>query len=447
MQKLLRLFKFLTAGVILISMVFAAYRINNRIKNEAMGENIILTSFRSSKPVFNNINLSKNDTPQKGYAIIDNINLFIEEKSVSSKDIILCKNNRYYFKISVFEKILGYSIRITDEGFYVIDDNHQVQNHFIQPLLTHDDTPYLSMIDLTEGLGLTFSWNYDSKTLNFYKLRNKLSHENRKQYKKPSLIRFEDITAGMSYKSSDNLYKMRIISDFMYSKSLPFHIAWIPRYRNPKLDIDNDLLKVYSLSNVDFIYTMDYMIAKGGIVGLHGYTHQYGDEESAIGSEFGYNSYYTREYTKNRVEASINTAKELSIPFKFFESPHYTSSKEQQAIFENYFDYIFEPEKYLFNTIPVISKGNNRTIYVPTPLGYVHKNTAEDIIERIKTKPKDYIASFFYHPYLEFDYIKLKNKDSYPDYEYSDKSILKEIIKCLDSEGFTPVKITDITIS
>lgn len=444
---MVKLFKFLTAGTILTLVIFAANKINNIVKNEIISKNTIFTSFHSSKFAFNNKKFKNNDLSQKEYSIIDDINIFIEDKNITSKDILLCKNNRYYFKVSDFEKVLGCSIKLTDKGLSVYDNNHQIERNFIHSFLTRDTTPYLSMIDLTEALGLTLSWDYNTKTLKFYKLRTELSHINRKQYKKPALIRFEDITAGLSYKNSDNLQKMRIISDLMYSRDLPFHIAWIPRYKKPKSNIDNDLLTVYSPSNVDFIYTLDYMIAKGGIVGLHGYTHQFGEEESCVGSEFGKNVYFTREYTKEKVEASISTARELDIPFDFFESPHYNSTKEQQVIFEKYFDYIFEPAKNIYNTIPIVSKSNNKTIYVPTPLGYVENNSAEAIINRLKSKSKDNIASFFYHPYIEFGYIKLLSKNNYPEYEYSDASILKQIIRGLDSEGYSPVKITDIKIS
>jgi hypothetical protein len=454
MLKSLKVLKFLTAVTVFILLAFAAYKTNNGIENEAMSKNIMLTSFQLGRPVSKAKNFSKLTQVQKDYTVINDINLFIEGNSIAAKDSILCRNNRYYFSTASFEKILGMTVVITDDGFSVLKaanspDNTvqaQTERQFIHTFITHNDIPYLSMIDITEGLGLKLSWNYESNTLRFYRLRSEVGPRNRHQRKKPALIRFEDVTAGLSLAKSDNLQKMRIIADLMYSKNLPFHIAWVPRYKKPEANIDNDLLNNYSLSNVDFIYTLDYMIAKGGIVGLHGYTHQNGNEESCIGTEFGYKSYFTREYTQSRVEAAINTAKELDIPFKFFESPHYTSSKEQQAVFESYFDYIYEPAKYLFNTIPVVSKGNGRTVYVPTPIGYVRGQNAEDITKRIKANPKDYIASLFYHPYKEFDHIKLINQDDYPEFEYSDASILKQILECLDSEGYSPVKITDIEI-
>jgi uncharacterized protein YdaL len=237
------------------------------------------------------------------------------------------------------------------------------------------------------------------------------------------------------------------MSDYMHSKDVPFHIAWVPRYMNPEKGIDNNLLKIYSLSNVDFIYTMDYMISKGGIVGLHGYTHQYGAEESILGAEFGDKACFNLNETKSRIEASIATAKALNIPYEFFESPHYRSTKEQeQAVFENYFNYMFEPSKALFNNKPALSKGNNKTIYVPAPLGYIHDNDIDDMIKRIKTKPRDHIAAMFYHPSKEFQFIEITDRQGYHKYEYSQDSILHKLLNCLKEERYTPVRITDVRL-
>ncbi|MCM0650881.1 DUF2334 domain-containing protein [Clostridium swellfunianum] len=444
MKKVLKL---LTIFLMLTVSIFSANKLNKIIKTNSVDKNTILASFHSSKSAFNSKRFRKDAFSQMQSNIVKDVNIFIDNKDISSKDLILCNYNRYYFKVSDIETVLNCSIKLAEDTFSVYKDNSKSERSYIHPYLTYDNTPYISMIDLTESLGLTLSWDYESKTLRFYKLKSELSRQSRKQYKKPALIRLEDITAGLSYKKSDNLQKLRIMSDLMYSRDLPFHIAWIPRYLKPSSNIDNDLLKVYSLSNVDFVYTLDYMTAKGGIIGLHGYSHQYDDTETCVGSEFGRNPKVTPEYTKERVELAINTAKQLDIPFEFFESPHYNSTKEQQQVIEKYFDYMYEPAKNTYNTMPILSKGNNKTIYVPTPLGYVQNESAESIIKRINSKPKDHVASFFYHPYIEFDYIKLLNKDGYPEYDYSESSILKQILKALDAKGFSPVKITDIKIS
>lgn len=72
----------------------------------------------------------------------------------------------------------------------------------------------------------------------------------------------------------------------MFSAGIPFHIPWIPRFVDHKNGIDNDISKDYSMPNANFLFTMEYLLNRNGIIGLHGYTHQYGDEVSAVGTEF-----------------------------------------------------------------------------------------------------------------------------------------------------------------
>jgi predicted deacetylase len=88
---------------------------------------------------------------------------------------------------------------------------------------------------------------------------------------------------------------------------------------------------------------MEYLLNRNGIIGLHGYTHQYGDEVSAVGTEFSDERNNDEKSIRKRVEAAINTAKKLELPVKFFETPHYAATAFQQSIFEQYFDIIYEP--------------------------------------------------------------------------------------------------------
>jgi hypothetical protein len=447
--------KILALVIVLSSFIVVCVKAGIELQDKNLESNIVLTSFNHiNQPTKGNsfaINLSLKET-----SFINDVDLYIEGKKISSSKNLICKNNRYYFAVSDFEKIYNYKIKITNNTLFVYtegsknadsDSSYYTDRTLIHPYLEYDNTAYLSMIDMTESLNLTVFWDYDKKTLSFYKVREELSRETRQHSKRPALIRLEDVTAGAIYTNSDSLEKLRIMSDYMYSKDVPFHIAWVPRYMNPEKGIDNNLLEVYSLSNVDFIYTMDYMISKGGIVGLHGYTHQYGGEESIVGAEFGDKACFNLNETKSRIEASIATAKTLDIPYEFFESPHYRSTKEQeQAVFENYFNYMFEPSKALFNNKPALGKGNNKTIYVPAPLGYIHDNDIDDMIKRIKTKPRDHIAAMFYHPSKEFQFIAITNRQGYHKYEYSQDSILHKLLNCLKEERYTPVRITDVRL-
>ena len=79
----------------------------------------------------------------------------------------------------------------------------------------------------------------------------------------------------------------------------------------------------------DFVYTLDYMLDRDGLIGLHGYTHQYGKTVSIEGLEFhapygnGVNIPATEEYAQERINLAKEAAQNLDIPYAFFEAPHY----------------------------------------------------------------------------------------------------------------------------
>lgn len=86
-----------------------------------------------------------------------------------------------------------------------------------------------------------------------------------------ALVRLEDVNAKVNYTS------MKTISDYLYSRHIPFSIATIPHYKDP-LGVDNDgtpesipLTQAITLQKA-----LRYAISKGGSIVMHGHTHQYG---------------------------------------------------------------------------------------------------------------------------------------------------------------------------
>jgi uncharacterized protein YdaL len=388
-----------------------------------------------------------------------NVIIYFENKRISFTRPLLHKNNRYYLPIIDFIKILSDKVESTDEitkvfleGRYIVINWKEgiyedgTRKCFRNHCSYYDNVYYLSVFDLTQIFNLKIVWHCNVGEIRLFRNREKLMFERRLKLKRPSLIRLEDITAGSDYANCEDLEKLRIIGDFLYSKSIPFHIAWIPRYKNPKKGINNNLLLNFNLYNADFIFTLDYLLTRDGIIGLHGFTHQYKDGESGVDTEFGEGYYSTPEEARERVIKAIDTAKKLNIPYKFFESPHYSCTEVQQAVFEEYFHYIFEPGQGMWNKTPVVSPRNKRTIYVPAPLGYVHDMDIDDMLERIKNNYKCETAALFYHPYKEFQDIELiKSANGYPAYNYSEASFLHKIVRCLNEEGYSQISITDIT--
>ena len=214
---------------------------------------------------------------------------------------------------------------------------------------------------------------------------------------------------------------------------------------DPPNGIDNDISKDYSMSNANFLFTIEHLINRNGVIGLHGYTHQYGKEVSGDGTELYKERNNDERNVRKRVEAAINTAKKLEFPVKFFESPHYAATSFQQSIFEQYFNIIYEGYVGIWGEKIIKSPRNHRTLYIPTPLGYVEgKDGTKKILKRINNLGEDTLASLFYHPYIDFDHIILQNNtnNGYSMSNYSKNSPLHQIVQALYSKECSFKKIT-----
>ncbi|MHC1681908.1 MAG: DUF2334 domain-containing protein [Clostridiaceae bacterium] len=360
--------------------------------------------------------------------------------------------NRYFLPMLEFINQLEGTVNITGSKITIkfkkkvpISLDYKLDDY---KFIVSDSILYLSLFDLCRILNIKSRWNYPNSTISLYWDKEKHVSKNTKKSGRIALIRFEDVTARPGYVDAENLEKFRIMGDYLFSSGIPFHVTWIPRFIDPPNKIDNDISKNNSMPNAHFLFTLEYLLNRNGVIGLHGYTHQYGDEVSAEGTEFDEERNNDEASVRKRVEAAINTANKLELPFKFFESPHYASTEFQQSIFEQYFDIIYEGCVGIWGEKIVTSPRNNKTIYVPTPLSYVQGEVEEgtkEMIDRINNLEEDSLASLFYHPDLEFEYITLSSdSNGYPLSSYSENSPLHRITQALIKKGCSFTKVTDL---
>lgn len=384
------------------------------------------------------------------FLIENNLKISFEGKLLKFINPIYRDINRYFLPMLEFVSQLGGEVNITGSKINIlfkdrspISINYEANDY---KFIVVDSMLYLSLLDICRMLNAKSRWDYDNSSISLYLDRDKYENYTRPTGK-IALIRFEDVTAGEEYLDSENLEKFRIVADYMFSVGAPFHIAWIPRFVDPPNGIDNDISKDYSMSNANFLFTIEYLLNRNGVIGLHGYTHQYGKEVSAEGTEFNKERNNDEKNVRKRVEAAINTAKKLEFPVKFFESPHYAATSFQQSIFEQYFDIIYEDYVGMWGEKIIKSPRNHRTLYVPTPLGYVEgKDGTKKILKRINNLDEDTLASLFYHPYIDFDYVTLQNNanNGYSMSNYSKNSPLHRIVQALYDKGCSFEKITDL---
>ena len=50
-----------------------------------------------------------------------------------------------------------------------------------------------------------------------------------------------------------NQTKVKCMADLLYSQGMKFHVGWIPRFKSPPDNIDNDLLTNDNITNVGFV--------------------------------------------------------------------------------------------------------------------------------------------------------------------------------------------------
>ncbi|NMF03615.1 DUF2334 domain-containing protein [Clostridium beijerinckii] len=388
---------------------------------------------------------------KKMFLVEDDLKINFEGRSIKFNSPIYKNINCYFMPLLEFADQTGGEINIKESKIdikfkekssisidYCIDD---------YKFTIIDNVLYISLFDMCKILSIRSKWDYIRSTISLY--WDKSNYKNCKNvYGRVALIRFEDITAGGRYLDSDNLEKLRVVADYMFLAGIPFHIAWIPRFVDPQNGIDNDISKDYSMPNANFLFTMEYLLNRNGVIGLHGYTHQYDDEVSAVGTEFNEGRNNDEKSIRRRVEAAINTAKRLELPVKFFETPHYAATAFQQSIFEQYFDIIYEPFVGVWGERIVKSPRNYTTLYIPTPLGYVEeKDGIDKMIDRINNLDETTLASLFYHPYIDFEYITLKSGvNRYPMSNYLENSPLHQIVKALCYKGCNFTKITDLNL-
>ena len=380
-------------------------------------------------------------------------------KELEEMGAVVEQYQRYYFSLEKFLNNTGIGFTKTDNVYEIegvrVDLNNRnfLKNgtlHMLRgDLLDMMGETYISLNDLENMLSLGDNWDHEKKTVSLFKKekeivpvvdRNKLSG-------KGAMIRLEDVRPGDRYVTNTGIQSMKATADYLYENGVVFNVAWISRFKDPENKIDNDLMVDEGIQNVQFVNMLDYLIYRGGAIGLHGYTHQAGLYKSGIGSDLStqYNS--SEEETRVLVESAYETAKYLKIPVSFFESGHYHATKKQQAIIEEYADACFEPYKIYWNFQPVVSKRNDSTIYVPAPLLYTKEEDGSDMAQKIikNAEIKNILTAFYLHPTKEMDYFKFtEGENGVVTTEHLPNSPLQNIVKALKDSGHATITINDL---
>ncbi len=308
------------------------------------------------------------------------------------------------------------------EDFGVIYDNFIFSGYSDDPVnpyfLEVEGECWISFYKLVKGMGLAavFDSENDKVTICYRKMdTSDLPEITKSEDAKPAILRLEDITPDGYCENprytDEGLEKLRAMAEYLERREQTFYIAWIMRYVNPEQGIDLDPTKVTNTYTAGFMYTLDYLIDKGGKIILHGYTHQYDDYFSADGFEFGYFSTLTMQERAERLLMARNDAALLSFDNTMWEFPHYGATPSDLVMAEEVYSVIFQSANKVFNADDIIvktSRSGKTVTYVPLPAYYLNNiYELDDMLQRIdKCEEKGCVAGLFFHPSIDFEKIE-----------------------------------------
>lgn len=364
----------------------------------------------------------------------------IGEETVTLEHPIVIYRGRAYFPAEEALSVCGITDRQVIKTALEAEDN-----------VIYQDTVYMSVNTLSEQSGLWVAFTESEVVL--YELEEESGADTDKTSKTNKMsgglacLRLEDMmpdSSGQGVFNHGGLEKIRVMGRFLHSRGQEYSMAWIPLYVNPDQGLENDIRRRYSYYNADFLYTLDYLIAHGGHIGLHGFSHQYGEAASGIGNEFGPGSPFSLEDTRVRVQEAIKFASSFGFTPEFFEFPHYVSTMDEESVVEESFSVIYQQKtnRRPLGEIETVEREDGRTVmYIPTPAGYVDEageSGKQRILSSLDSLEDGKLPSLFFHPYREYPYIECcTTEDGKRQILYAEDSIMHAIVDKITSMGLT----------
>jgi len=256
-----------------------------------------------------------------------------------------------------------------------------------------------------------------------------------------ALIRIEDVEPITSPES------LRAIADYLYSESVPFAVSVIPVHYDP-LGVYNGGVpsRIEMSDRPDFVAALHYMVARGGSLVMHGYTHQYDSVlnpyTAATRDDFEFYRVFfdvhgdpvfdgpvpedSEEWVQARLDLGLAEVAECGLEVVAWETPHYTASALDYRVFADNFDATLqrvfysgrhEPTDtfyYLDQLFPYVIHADvygqkivpeNIGHVDPVGWGYLEPRMPADVVRAAQKNlvVRDGWASAYFHPFLDLD--------------------------------------------
>jgi uncharacterized protein YdaL len=254
-----------------------------------------------------------------------------------------------------------------------------------------------------------------------------------------ALVRLEDVSAVTTVSS------MRSLTDYLLSKNVPFSIATIPLYNDPLGAYNGGVPQMIHMAQATGLkQALNYALARGGKIVMHGYTHQYNstpNDENAVSAN-DYEFWFkpgnrpvdedSTQWASGRLSAGLLELNGSGYTPFAWEAPHYQSSPLAMMAVPPLFSKTYQRAVYYTSNTPnlnsnvpnkdfsvgqffpyIIKNDYYGQYVIPENLGNVEYNicsidpfsclsyTAQDILTNAQyaLSVRDGFASFFFHPF------------------------------------------------
>lgn len=211
--------------------------------------------------------------------------------------------------------------------------------------------------------------------------------------------------------------RVRATVAYLHREGVPFQVAVIPAYRNPRRGVT-----VRLRDRPELVAALQEAERLGGVIVQHGDTHQVGRAETAIGWEF-WNPYLERPaMTAREVEARIRAGRDellrAGLHPAAFEAPHYgIHPADYQVVARYYHSYsgrlqVSSATNFALLEAPFAFADRASGLWVvPENLGYIDPKSPApvrailDRAELLAAWVRDPLAGVSFHPYLDGRYL------------------------------------------
>ncbi len=229
------------------------------------------------------------------------------------------------------------------------------------------------------------------------------------QEERKALLRIEDVTI------EEDPAVLRSLADYLYDRHVPFQISLVPIFKDPA-----EKEEVYLSDRPEFVRAIRYMVSKGGLVVMHGDTHQY---HGKSGDDYEFWDEVSdkpiqgdsRALVEQKLEQGLEECFKNGIYPVTWETPHYMASTVDYQTFARYFNSSYDrvasvnrAESGHFMPYPTVDRFGR--FIIPECLGFVPIDKPDpDLIVKNASNlqvVRDGVASFFFHPFLDRAYLE-----------------------------------------